>query len=479
MNNLFRKKGAVILLLVMILGLGLRIYDLAEEDLWLDEYASLKYSSLTKADPGNVPLYYVTLHYWKNIFGSSTFALRLLSVIFDSMSIILLYILGKKLFKEKIALFACFLLSTSVFHLVYSQEVRVYGTLGFFAIVSYLLLVKIIETHKLKYYMLYITIITIIHYFHTTGVVLLLFNFVMFFILNKKRQNIKIWIVSQIVIFILILPIISPFKRGVFAAIYRIINLVAPYEKIVAVGSLLIFLIVFLVILVNKSKIVDMVKLFYNKHFTQFYWVFIILFYTLYILLLGLIMTPFRMPFLRYSLIFSPILYLFISHGLFKIKKFRAVIIIFVVIVNSYSILSYYAITTKEPWSDAALFIETNEKNNDIILVDASYMLGPFNYYYKGALPRIGLLTRSMKELDIKRNTKLYLNNFTKSMSNMSDKDIWLVLSHNLETEDYYKLLLDKYYVFILEKHYKDIDLYYYKPKEDKINISEFSLDVD
>lgn len=123
-----------LVLLVLLLAFGLRIYRLPEQSLWYDEALSLHYaeqpwSEMLSGVSGSdhPPLHSLLLHFWIVIAGQSEFALRYLSLWWGVVSVALLYRLGKQLFDKTTALLAAALLSISPFHLWYSQEARMYS----------------------------------------------------------------------------------------------------------------------------------------------------------------------------------------------------------------------------------------------------------------------------------------------------------------------------------------------------------------
>jgi uncharacterized membrane protein len=140
-------KDNSLILLIFILGLGLRLYDLGGESIWFDEAVSVMASklgfleqirwSLASSD-NNPPLYYAFLRVWVLLFGDSEFAVRLPSAIFGSFSILLIYIVGALLFNKKTALLSALVLAVSVFHINFSQEGRVYALLAFLALLLFL-----------------------------------------------------------------------------------------------------------------------------------------------------------------------------------------------------------------------------------------------------------------------------------------------------------------------------------------------------
>jgi uncharacterized membrane protein len=124
----------LVLWVLILMALGLRLGRLTFQPLWWDEGWSLYFAS---ADIGTLlertavdihpPLYYLLLHLWIGLLGSSVVAVRLLSVLIGVATVPLVYLAGRRLMGERGGLVAAFLLAISPFHIYYSQEVRMYG----------------------------------------------------------------------------------------------------------------------------------------------------------------------------------------------------------------------------------------------------------------------------------------------------------------------------------------------------------------
>lgn len=94
-----KHKEIILLLLIIIIGAALRVYDLGAESTWLDEAYGIRVSAegvaaiIEEAGPTQIipPFYFVTFHYWMNLFGTSEVATRSLSAILGIISILLIY----------------------------------------------------------------------------------------------------------------------------------------------------------------------------------------------------------------------------------------------------------------------------------------------------------------------------------------------------------------------------------------------------
>ena len=140
---------------VLILGALFRLYHLGCESLWVDEAYSIADSQRgfftllfgNLVDPGfsvNSALYFGVLNLWSYL-GESEAVLRLLSVIFGVISIVLIYLLGKQLFNIPTALAGAFLIAVNPLHLQHSQEVRGYSLLVLLAILVLILVTRVVR----------------------------------------------------------------------------------------------------------------------------------------------------------------------------------------------------------------------------------------------------------------------------------------------------------------------------------------------
>lgn len=113
------------LLAIILIGLFLRVYHLQTQSIWFDEAFSVFESKMslpqlveTVASVENSPpLYFVFLHYWMMIFGSSESAVRFLSALFGVLAIPVIYLVGRQLFNEEVGLLSAFILAISSFNI--------------------------------------------------------------------------------------------------------------------------------------------------------------------------------------------------------------------------------------------------------------------------------------------------------------------------------------------------------------------------
>ena len=146
----------VLLLALVFLALGLRLYRLDNQSLWYDEgfsvyLAGMGLEQITARTAADIqpPLYYYLLHGWILLFGDSEWALRALSVLFGVLTVPLLYGVARLLFRSRAAgLLAALLIAVSPLHVWYGQEARMYTLLTFLCLLSSYTLLLAIDARR-------------------------------------------------------------------------------------------------------------------------------------------------------------------------------------------------------------------------------------------------------------------------------------------------------------------------------------------
>jgi 4-amino-4-deoxy-L-arabinose transferase-like glycosyltransferase len=159
----FVKKNWVIIALVLIIiwGFGLRIYQLDEQSYWIDEGFTLN-AVLETLEKG-YPVLDSGVSYSRELlntylisgsvalFGFNPWAARIISVLFGTGFILLMYFFVKELFKsQKLALITSFLISISYWEVAWSRQARMYILLQFFFFASLYLFWLLLDKYSHK-----------------------------------------------------------------------------------------------------------------------------------------------------------------------------------------------------------------------------------------------------------------------------------------------------------------------------------------
>jgi 4-amino-4-deoxy-L-arabinose transferase-like glycosyltransferase len=167
----------IALVLITLAGFGLRLYDISQNSLMLDEGYTL---FLAKKSPGAMvraimvddnhpPLHYLLMRYWIKIAGQSEFVLRLPSAVIGAMSILAMYALAAAAFGSGPGLAGAFILALSRYHIALSQEARGYSLMVLLCIISFYFFMKMQKKPDKKNTALYVVSSVLLFYTHYYG----------------------------------------------------------------------------------------------------------------------------------------------------------------------------------------------------------------------------------------------------------------------------------------------------------------------
>ncbi|QLE54694.1 glycosyltransferase family 39 protein [Nostoc sp. TCL26-01] len=105
--------------------------------------------SLLGGEP-HPPLFFLSQHLWLRLFGSSEAAMRSLNALFSIGAIASAYSLGKVILGHRGGLLLAALLAVNPFYLFHSLNVRMYGSLVLWTILSATALLHLIDTHQTR-----------------------------------------------------------------------------------------------------------------------------------------------------------------------------------------------------------------------------------------------------------------------------------------------------------------------------------------
>lgn len=139
-------------LIITLVGGFLRVLLLGAKGMWLDETFSVWLANKGVADmlhwivtiDQHPPLYYLLLHPWVALLGDTPYNARLLSALFGTAAIPIIYLIGKRIAGVAVGMAAATLLAFSPFNLYFAQETRMYTLLTFNAAVAIYALVRLL-----------------------------------------------------------------------------------------------------------------------------------------------------------------------------------------------------------------------------------------------------------------------------------------------------------------------------------------------
>ncbi len=387
------KKTYIFLLLIILLAGSVRFYHLAKEDIWLDEAWSIHYGQQSiynnikwTVNDTTPPLYQSVLSVWIDAFGNSTFATRALSAILGILSIPLIFMLGKRMFSTEVGIFAAILLAVSSLHIYYSQEARSYALFVFMTLVSFYLYIIYKESKKRAIWL--VTSNVLLLYTHVIAAFVILVQNLHFIIpqLNKKRKELREWVIMQTIIIAMYLPWLYFFTKKIpdgkyiFAwlskphlhSILDTLNALAGNSTLLILSTLLIGTYLWTGIIDEKNR---------ERQFSNL--ILLLLWLLLPIIIVFEYSSIVTSIFLtRYFLFAAPALYLLIALTLSKIEQYKYAILCFIIILSASVVHTNQVSLLKDPWQSTVHELRKVVTENDTIILAPPHLAYPFTYYY-------------------------------------------------------------------------------------------------
>jgi len=212
MDKLIENKKTYTLILtgIFLSGLFLRLLYLGTKCFYSDEGVTWYIALGEISSDTHPPLYFWILGSFIKIFGWSESAGRLPSVLFGILMVPFFYKIGVKFFNPRMGFYAALITGLSAFLVLVSQEMRMYGLLGFETVLTLWFFLNIIheERPRFKWWVGFILTSTAGLYTHSVFAFLLLYLGLTILIVslkNNKRKFIN-FVLSIIVIIATYLP---------------------------------------------------------------------------------------------------------------------------------------------------------------------------------------------------------------------------------------------------------------------------------
>lgn len=394
-----------LLFFIAAIIMAANLYLLYHQSIRLDESQSINLATrplgtLIKYNAGDVhvPLYFLLLHFWIQIFGTNVFAIRTLSLIFFIFSLPFIYIVAKASSNKNIAFLTIILIMLSPFIMWFTMEARMYTLLILVTIINHFLFLRTYNTDgergKTEYVLSAIAGLYT-HYFF----IFLLASQAIYVLYErlyiKKSSFTKTYFALLFTSFLFFVPWIiyvliqgkitntQPLlaKPTTYNIFQTLINFVFGFQKyniqtvLISMWPLLIVL--FFAVFTQKRKIhIRNIEYFLITTFVPVILVFVISYFR-----------PIFLP--RYLIFVTPTMFLILAWLILNASKsltslvpmaLLAVMILFLVYQNSSS-----ATPVKEDYQDVVAYLNTTVHPQDLVAVSAPFTVYPIEYYYNGA----------------------------------------------------------------------------------------------
>ena len=169
------------LLGTILLAFALRLYKLADQNVWWDEGWTVWLSrhdwawiALRTAADEHPPLHYWLVRGWDMLAGELAFAVRFSSVLLGTLAVPLVYQLGRLAANKQVGVLAAVFLAVARFDVWWSQEIRMYTLTVALAIVSLYLVLRLLQGGSRWLWLAYVAITAAAIYTHYLALLIVL-----------------------------------------------------------------------------------------------------------------------------------------------------------------------------------------------------------------------------------------------------------------------------------------------------------------
>jgi 4-amino-4-deoxy-L-arabinose transferase-like glycosyltransferase len=219
MTGVHRRRFHLWILFVVLLAFSLRLYAIDRQDIWGDEAFSIWLSSqpLPEVVAGGAdthpPLYPFLLYLWMRLSGSSALAVRLLSAAIGTLTVPVVYALGRRAFGQAAGFVAALLAAVSPALVYYAQETRMYVLVTLLAAASVYWTLRVFrEPRSIGAWLAYLLATLAAAYTHYYAFfVVLAENLVVVLSLLRRRRwpDLGRWLAAQGILVLAYLPWIA------------------------------------------------------------------------------------------------------------------------------------------------------------------------------------------------------------------------------------------------------------------------------
>lgn len=440
----FKSKNTLfVLFIVIILALFVRIYSINSENFDSDEGLTVYHSQKSilhnikwSLSVLYVPFYHIILSSWVSLFGPTEFSTRMLSVIFGTLAVFMIYLIGTMLFNKKVGIFAALLVALSSFHVFFSQYSRPYSLYFFLSLLSIYFYFHYI--HNKKFLLWYILTTIMLLYTHAVAPLLLVVQNLHYFLIVKER--LKKWILIQLVLFVSYVPLLNflitksssftflwiptPSLLSIFEILYSYIagETFAFYNLIFGLLLVLFFAALIGMFFIKKIKTLKSIP---KKEFDSLFFIVILFFATLFLVIVYSFF--FTTIFVDKYIIYSSLsIYILVALSIVSLRKPLQTIFFYIVIILLSSILYFdYATLNRAEIEKATDHIREQMESSDYILVSTNNSKHTFSYYYDKELFMSDDIPKALA------NKNIYgIKNSTRLPDILQDNpsSVWLVL---------------------------------------------------
>ncbi|HNW98757.1 MAG TPA: glycosyltransferase family 39 protein [Bacteroidales bacterium] len=399
-TSLFYKRYSVLIICFILFCLNfiLKSIFIDNRDIANDEPFTIYWAQASLSDifqilhnENNPPLHFLLLHFWVKVFGISPMSVRFLSLLFTSLTSVIIFLIGKNFYNFFTGISAGLIFSFTTTHFFFSHEARVYPLFAMLTALSLYFFLSIIkESNQKKYYIFLFISNMLLIYSHYLCFIIPFIECLSIIIIRERNKFIKPFFILMSCLAISYIPMIFIFierfsntasngtwvPKPEIGQLYGFLNLFINNRI-----NMLILIIIFItgIAVILKQKTFQLVI---NNVLNQNTIIIFIWFFIPYILMF---LISFKFPVFidRYILFISVPFYVFIAiiTNILFYKK------IYKIIVSTIFIASLIFTLNLNPdnfrrMKELSELIKKIKTNNSYVLIAPGYADLGFTYHY-------------------------------------------------------------------------------------------------
>ncbi|MDQ3821409.1 MAG: glycosyltransferase family 39 protein, partial [Acidobacteriota bacterium] len=429
------------------------------------------------------PLYYFALHYWMKLFGDSESGVRLLSALFGTLAIVVIYFLAALLYDNGTGLLASLLLALSPFNIAFSQEARMYTLFTLLALLSVYFFIKVLEEGRPTALAGYVIASALMLYTHVYSLFVIvaenLFWLSLFFTSRETfKRTWRLWLLKKTLLLLLFLPWLSILLRQV-AHVQEGFWILKPTAQVILdtfvtyAGSTRLAWILFplaaLAIFLglrDQSENVDDEGASHEagaQALSTRPKIHLLLLWLLCPLVLSFTISQFSTPIFqtKYTIPSSLAFIILAARGLLRARfhQLRMLLVLLLVCFSVADLRNYYGAVKKDMWRESVARFQQLARPGDLVLFNDRSGQTPFDYYLK----RADLLEKGFPKYD----SDLRADNLAELLRPVVEghERVWLVISHPGAISPLIAEQLRRWYTTAAQIDYPGVEIYLFEKK--------------
>jgi len=392
------RKVLLFTILLLLINVILKIIYIDSNDIAKDEPFSIYVAQMSLSElvnylkgGNNPPLYEIFLHFWIKFFGTDALSVRLPSLIFSSLTAVVIFRAGKSAFSFSTGALASLIFTFSSMHTYFAHEARAYALFMLLTALSILFLINYVKQNKIKDISLLALVNILLIYTHYFGFFVLLNQLIVLIIHKRNKTNLLRTGLHAILVFLAFLPMLKLFVRQFYYSVgrgtwvepptinqfYGFLNIFLN-NKYVSILYVFLFIIVCAdIYLINRTLKWPLLK----KNTKMLHYIFAGFFIPYSIMFLASFKAPMFIE--RYVLFTSVYFYLFLSaiitcHTASKNLKIIVFALFLAGMIYTYNMKP----DNNRNISEAVGYVKEQKQEDALVLVCPHYDYYAFSYYY-------------------------------------------------------------------------------------------------